>query len=234
MTPTELRAAGHDLDSTSYERLRQFADALLIENQHINLTAARDAETLWQRHICDSLALLTPIAAADARRVLDVGSGGGLPGGPVACVRPAAQVVLLEATRKKTLAIERILAGAGVTNAPAVCERAETLAHQAEHREQYDVVTARAVDTLATLLEYVAGFVRVGGQAWLFKTQDTWEREVAQAETAARACGLVLCGTQGYLLPGETEPRMLVGYTKHIALSEELPRAVGKPHKKPL
>ncbi|MCK4342155.1 MAG: 16S rRNA (guanine(527)-N(7))-methyltransferase RsmG [Phycisphaerae bacterium] len=234
MTQAELKAAGFDVSDAGQALLADFVHYLLEENENLNLTAADDQRTVWRVHICDSLALLPVVRVFDAARVLDLGSGGGLPGLPLACVCEQADVILLDATQKKVAALERIIARLELSNARAVWGRAETLAHRSAYREQFDLVTARAVASLPVLIEYAAGFTRTGGYCWFFKSAPRADAERAQAESAARACGLVCAETVPYRLPGDEDERVLVGYRKEGALGEHLPRPIGRAKKRPL
>jgi len=234
VTQVELMQAGYDVGAEAHARLAAYVTALLAENEHVNLTAIRDAAELWRGHVCDSLALVPLAAALKARRVLDLGSGGGLPGVPLACVQPDVQVTLLDSVRKKVAAVERAVAVVGLGNVGTLCGRAEELAHTPAQRERYDAVTARAVAELPALVEYAAGFVRVGGECWLFKSAAGAQTEVQAARRAAGQCGLVLVRTVPYRVPGDTADRALVVYRKERPLDRRLPRGVGQAKKKAL
>ena len=234
MTREELKAVGCNLSAEVHARLAAFVALLQEENKHLNLTAARDDAQLWRRHICDSLAALPLLREHGVRRLLDLGSGGGLPGIPLACACPDVQVTLLDATRKKVGALQRIVTQLGLRNTETVSGRAETHAHEPAYREQFDAVTVRAVAALQVLIEYAAGFVRPGGQAWFFKTADGLEDEQAAAEPGARTCRLEYAGVTRYRLPGETRERVLVLYRKVGALDPDLPRRAGRASKRPL
>jgi len=228
MTYTQLVQCGYPVSEVAYGRLVRFVDLLLTENRHINLTAARDPGTLWRRHICDSLALWVHVPGVDGRRVVDLGTGGGLPGIPLACVCESATVTLVDATRKKVAALERIVAGVGLTNVAAVWGRAESLAEDPRYREQFEVVVARAVATLSVLVEYAAGLMCPGGECWFFKTQRAVAEEVPQASSVAGACFLTPIGFVPYRLPNETDDRILIGYRKLGSLPDGAGRAAGR------
>jgi len=234
MTREELQQAGHAVSAVAYARLVQFVELLRAENRQLNLTGVQEAGELWRGHVCDSLVLWPRVVAAGATCVLDLGSGGGLPGLPLACVCETAQVTLLDATRKKVNALERIIAGLGLPNARAAWGRAELLAHEPAQREQFDFVTARAVAALPVLIEYAAGFVRPGGECWFFKTPGAVAEERSRADSAARACCLAEFSTLPYRLSGETDDRVLVGYRKEGRLADRLPRRTGAAKKRPL
>src|SRR6266567_6930016 len=169
-----LRQLGLDVnDPVGRERpfLQQFLryrQELLDWNTRVNLTAITDPEEVLIRHFLDSLSLLIDYDEPQTR-LLDIGAGAGFPGLPLKIVRPAWQVVLLEATGKKVTFLQHIIETLKPKDVLAVHGRAEELAHKPEYRASFDVVTARAVATLPTLLEYAAPFCRIGGQIILPK-----------------------------------------------------------------
>lgn len=234
MTHEELRAAGYDVEQGAHARLARFVALLLEENARINLTAAKSPAEIWRGHVCDSLALLTPLRELSARTLLDLGSGGGFPGLPIACVRVDIAVTLVEATRKKAAALQRMIRDVQLAGVRVLCGRAETLAHDPAQRERYDVVTARAVAHLRVLLEYAAGFVRPGGHCLFFKSAGAASEESGEAVDAAEACGLAAAGGYAYQVPGEAGMRPLLCYRKQSPLSPDLPRSPGRAKKRPL
>lgn len=233
MTHEQLIAAGVDVPRETYERLAAFLSLLLEANQHINLTGIRTPEEAWPLHIIDSLAPLPLIRDAGALRILDLGAGGGVPGIPLACAMPELHVTLLDATARKVDAVRGIVEQLGLTNVDAVAERAETLAHDPNHRERYDGLTARAVAPLRVLIEYAAGFVRTGGVCWFYKSCDI-EQEQADAAHAADECRLVALAPRRYDLPAPHGDRLILPYRKTAPLPSGLPRHAGLPAQRPL
>ena len=178
--------------------------------------------------------MLPLVASLGPRRLLDLGTGGGIPGIPLACVCESLEVTLLDATRKKLDAVGRIVSELGLPRVHTLWGRAETLAHDEAHRERFDAVTARAVAALPPLVEYAAGFVRVGGQCWFAKSSEAAACEVEAARPAAGQCGLEHVGTHRFTLPGGHGEREVVVYAKRRPLREDLPRSPGRPERKPL
>lgn len=229
------------LAADACDRLHAYAEALAETNQHLNLSAVRDRVGIWQRLILESLRLLPAIDAALNHRpeapspasLIDVGTGGGIPGMVIALARPALRVTLLDATAKKLAFLERIAADLGATNVICVHGRAEELGHDARFRESFDLVTARAVAALPVLLELCLPFLRPGGTALLPKGI-ALDAELADARVAAPLLGGRII--EASILPGigsEVETRLVV-LRKVERTPGCFPRRTGVPAKQPL
>jgi 16S rRNA (guanine527-N7)-methyltransferase len=162
------------------ERLGSYLARLLAMNEQMNLTAIKDASEAWVRHGLDALSLVPHLESLPAgARVLDVGSGGGVPGIPLAIARPDLRVVLMEATQKKVAFLGAVTAALGLDQVTTLHGRAEQLA-TTELRGSFDAVTARAVARLDALLPWTAPFARPGGLLLLIKGQQA-QQELAEA-----------------------------------------------------
>lgn len=223
-----LAAMGIELDAGDADRLRGYLEALRAANERFNLTAITDPAEMWVRHVQDSLTLVPFLASAEAKRVIDVGTGGGLPGLPLAIVMPEVRMTLLEATGKKAGFLQETIDALGVTNARVVNERAEVAGqdHHA-HRAHYDAVVARAVARLNTLAELTVPFAREGGAVLLIKGAQAAE-EVAEAKQA-----LYMLHAQVADLH-KTETGTVVVIEKVRATPRSYPRMPGEPKRKPL
>lgn len=199
MTHAELNAVGIRVSAEVWAQLAEFLARLLHENELLNLTAVRDADAAWRLHVVDSLALLPALQMRPQACVLDLGSGGGVPGIPLAIAAPTARITLLDATRKKVDAQQRIVAALGLANVRCVWGRAELVAHERVLRAAFDVVVTRAVAKLSRLLEWSAPFLKPGGECWCMKGPDV-DEELAAAANAARRAGLVLSRRYEYEL----------------------------------
>jgi 16S rRNA (guanine527-N7)-methyltransferase len=166
-------------------------------------------------------------------RLLDIGAGAGFPGLPLKIVRPQWQVLLLEATGKKVLFLQHIIETLHLKNVVAVQGRAEELARISEYRASFDSVTARAVASLPTLLEYAAPFCRVGGQIILPKKGELVE-ELAQGKRAAEQVGAVLKDDVAVTLPGLADGRRLLVWEQVRKCPAQFPRSGSVMAKKPL
>jgi len=214
------------------EQFLRYRQELLDWNTRINLTAITDPEEILLKHYLDSLSLLIAYDRPGTR-LLDIGSGAGFPGLVLKIVRPDWQVTLLEATGKKVAFLRHMIELLQLTGIKAVHGRAEDLAHQAEYRTSFDVVTARAVASLPTLLEYAAPFCCVGGQIILPKKGELLE-ELAQGERAARQVGGVLKNDIPVTLPGLEDGRRLLVWEQVRKCPAQFPRSGSAMAKRPL
>lgn len=230
-----VRLLGLDLDQTALDRLDHYRDAILAGSERFNLTAIRNAEGIERRLFLDALALVAALQQRDLLstgvRVLDIGSGAGLPGIPVEICRPGLRMTLLEATGKKCTFLRETIAALGLDNADVVEGRAEELAHDPALRESFDLVIARAVAALPVLVEYALPFLRVGGHLAAPKGTGA-DREVAEAEKALDELGGVV--RELVTLPVEDVASTLVLIEKVRPTPERYPRRTGIPSKRPL
>lgn len=219
------------------QRLRQLVQIFLVENAKVNLSAFRTEESCWIGNILDSLAALDDLSQLVTRnpqlRVLDLGTGGGFPLLPLALSLPAVHFTGLDATQKKIDAVRRIAEAMELKNVELISGRAETLGNDKRYREQFDVVTARAVAEINVLLEYCSPFTKVGGKIILWKSMDI-DQELKESEKAQKEFRCALKDRHIYELPGDFGKRQLLIFEKMGKLSNSYPRAVGVAKKKPL
>lgn len=224
------------LSDDHIRRFEQYADLLLDWNQRINLTAITERDAVFARHFLDSL-ILVPIiegqVGSGSIRLIDVGSGGGLPGLALAIVRPRWNITLLDSTRKKVRVLETFIDELALDNVTAVWGRAEEIGDQPAHREQYDVAVARAVAELRELAEYCLPFVRVGGVMIAPKGADI-DEEVAVAKHALDVLGARLQDVVPIQVPTLNEPQTVLIIQKTASMPEKYPRRPGRPGKRPL
>jgi 16S rRNA (guanine527-N7)-methyltransferase len=220
-------------------QLQQFAcyrELLLDWNQRVNLTAITDPQDVLTKHFLDSLACLFPVpqpAREKPLMLLDIGSGAGFPGLPLQIVFPNWQVTLLEATGKKVHFLEAIIASLGLSQARAIQGRAEELAHNPQHRARYDLVTARGLAALPTLLEYCLPFCCPGGLV-IGPKKGNISEEVEQGKRAATTLGGSFVEIRPFSLPGLEDQRVLVVFRATHNAPAQYPRRSGAPIKQPL
>ncbi len=183
----EAEKIGIYLDSIALDRLDIYAEMLVKTNKTLNLTAITDPNEILYKHFLDSLSLLTCIDIHQGAKIIDVGTGAGFPGMVLLIARPDLEVTLLDGTNKRLMFIKNVLDALSL-NANIVHMRAELAGKTIEYREQYDVVTSRAVANLNTLSEYCMPFVKLGGYFAPMKSAKTNE-EVTSAKGAIRLLG---------------------------------------------
>ena len=243
---------------------QQFYEQIVDVNQRINLTRITTPEDFWEKHLWDSLSGLVPWlserlseptpedltleedtedAEAEANtdpeapiRIIDIGTGGGIPGIPAAIaltpIFPTLELTLLDATRKKIQFLQELCPQLGL---PALCiaERAEAIGQQKAHREQYNLVLVRAVGAAATCAEYALPLMKVGAQAVLFRGQ--WSAEDTEAlMPVVDLLGGEITDLQSWQTPLTQGTRHCIFIYKEAPTPSDFPRAVGVPGKKPL
>lgn len=231
-----VQAAGWGL-SLSLDRLAGLEGyaRFLRYYEEANVIGTRELRGIVLDHVLDSLScfLFRPLGAA--RRLADVGSGGGLPGVPIKIVEPALRITLMESTAKKARFLRRAAEDLSLEDVRVVNARVEEVARRDEHRGVYDVVTARAVARLSVVAEYCVPLLRVGGYAISMKGALA-DEEIAEGERAAEKLGARVSD----LIPVprlpeiESKERCLVILEKMEKTPAKYPRNVGVPTKKPL
>ena len=217
------------------KKFRTYLDELNAARPRLRLTALTDPEAVQRRHFLEPLALLAALEEIDAlgKTAIDIGSGAGFPGLPIKIVRPALRLTLLEANAKRAAFLERLVQRLSLERVTVVNDRAEQVAHNPEHREAYDLVLARAVAPLPTLVELTLPFLRLGGVLAAPKGSGA-PREVREAAAALRACGGHVESIHPLQIPGaETSPTLVI-VRKASDTPQRFPRRTGIPAKRPL
>ncbi|MEM9373956.1 MAG: 16S rRNA (guanine(527)-N(7))-methyltransferase RsmG [Planctomycetota bacterium] len=216
------------------ERLGAYLALLLDANTRMNLTAIRDVEDAWDKHIYDGLTLVPVLAdvKGDAEQppsVIDVGSGGGIPGLVLACVMPGVRFTLLDATGKKCAFLQDTADHLGLSNVSVIHDRAERAgAHPGgPQRARHDAVVSRAVGRMAMLLELTVPLARVGGLIVMTKGQKA-DEELGEARRALHMLHAAHAGTV------DTETGRIVVIEKLRQTPRAYPRPDGEPKRAPL
>jgi 16S rRNA (guanine527-N7)-methyltransferase len=228
-------AHGLTLDRRQREQFEEYYRLLIAANQRMNLTTVTAYEDVQRRHFGEALAVAAALYRAGLLRpgqaagVIDLGAGAGFPGLPVKIAHPTLRLTLLESAAKKTAFLEEVVQRLALQGVAVVTGRAESVAHEAAHREAYDLALARAVASLPVLVELALPFLRLGGVLAAPKGSRAVQ-EVAAAAPALRACG-------GHILSAERLPGSLLTLVlvKKVAPTPSTyPRRPGIPAKRPI
>lgn len=232
---TQAAEWGVPLAPEQAEALQRFYALLIEGNQRANLTRITDEREAVVKHFLDSLSVLRAFSDADRAaplRFIDVGAGAGFPGIPLMILAGAWSGTQLEATRKKVDFMSEAIASLGLSGR-ALHGRAEELAQTPEHREQYDLVFARAVAELNVLCELCLPFLKVGGRFVAMKGSGA-DDEVSRAGKALHVLGGRIQEIVKFSLPEGFGDRALVVVEKTTPTPKAYPRRAGQPASKPL
>lgn len=198
-------------------------------NEYINLTRITDIHEALVLHILDSLTLL-PYIPSESVKVLDMGTGAGFPGIPLAACTEL-DITLLDSVGKKIKADNAIIRQLGLLNVHGEHDRLESFA--CSHRDEYDVVVARALASLPMLIEYATPFLSDDGVLLVSKGNPS-EDELNAGKKAAEICGLKLEQCNSFDLPNALGHRQILLFRKIGVSSIKLPRAIGEAKRNPL
>ena len=222
------------------EQLEQYYLLLTERNAQMNLTAIDAFPDFCRLHVVDSLALLRFLPEQISRetrgqKVADLGSGAGFPGMILKLFSPDWEVHLVETLGKRVLFLEEVRAAILPADKRIFIQkmRAEEAGRMPKLREQFSLVTARAVAELSVLLEYALPLLNVGGVFAAYKSRET-DEEIEGAEHALEILGGRLLRTEDYALPNTDTARRLVFVEKVKATEEKYPRRAGMAKKRPL
>lgn len=228
-----LEVMGAPAGDENVNKYHKYMDGILEWNEKVNLTNITDPEEFVIKHFIDSIICVDYPEFAEAGKIIDVGTGGGFPGIPLALAAPDKEFVLMDSLNKRLKIIDELCSQIGIGNVTTVHARAEELAKNKAHREQYDLCVSRAVANMAVLAEYCLPFIKVGGYLMAYKGPDA-EHEIEEARKAL------------YLLGGQVE-EVRQGNLKEFGIDHKVviikkvkntpskyPRKAGTPAKEPL
>ncbi len=226
---------GAPLTDRQITAFQTYRDELLAWNAtRANLTAITDPDEVESRLFLESLWCAAALPSTSGARLIDIGSGGGFPGLPLAIAFPEMDVTLVEATGKKVDFLRYIITRLELPNAHAIHGRAEDIAQDSTHRELYDAAAARALATLPALVELCVPFVKVGGVLIAPKGADV-EQEIDAASNVLPAVG---GEAENIILPEPDSPvsvdHRLVVIRKVTPTPDTYPRRNGVPTRRPL
>lgn len=218
-------------DAHTLNLFQQLYTEVLAGNRQLNLTRVTEPTDFWEKHLWDSLRGVVPFRDQTDLQIIDIGSGAGFPGLPIAIAHPTWQVTLLDSTRKKVAFLETLARSLNLPQVQTRCDRVETVGRL--WRDRFDLATVRAVAAAVACAEYALPLLKVGGTAILYRGQ--WTLEEAEAiETALPLLGGELESIEMFETPITYSIRHCLYLRKVAPTPNDFPRAIGLAVQKPL
>lgn len=216
------------------DAVERYVELLLDANTRLNLTRVTEPAAVARLHLLDALSALPFLDAVAPSRAVDIGSGGGIPGLVLALARPDIAWLLVDSVGKKSDAMRAFADALDLRSVTVVAERAELLGRDLQHRERYELVTARACAALPVLAEYALPLAAVGGALLAWKgALSASDYEVVRGAAAAAQLGGGLPTIHETGMPALREHRLLL-IPKERATPARYPRRPGDPARRPL
>lgn len=220
---------GVNLTEFHVKQFEEYQDIMLDWNEKINLTTITEEDDIITKHFIDSLYCLEYIKGND--KIIDVGTGAGFPGIPIKIVSRETNVTLLDSLNKRIVYLNEVIDKLKLEKIEAVHGRAEEFGIKPEYREQYDVVTARAVANLFVLSEYCLPFVKVGGKFICMKGS-TYKEELSESENHIAELGGKISSIREITLPDSDIKHTIIVIEKVQNTPEKFPRRkIERPQK---
>lgn len=219
------------LSDEQISKLNKYMEITLKENEHVNLTRNDTVDSFITKNILDSL-LIVKHFDLNKKEVLDIGSGAGLPGIPLAIYYPKTKFVLLEPTFKRASFLAMVSDMLELNNVKVVAKRAEDYVKENNY-EKFDFVVSRAVSKLNMLLELSIPFIKVGGELIAYKGLN-YQEEIDESKNALKVLNSTLSSVNEDILDFLNETRYCVGVKKNKITNRKYPRLYKDIKKRPL
>ncbi len=218
------------LEEKQIEQFYEYMNLLLEWNEKINLTSITEPKEVILKHFIDSFTIQKYIQ--EGQKVIDVGTGAGFPGIPLAIIKQNTEITLLDSLHKRILFLEEVISSLKLKKIKTVHARVEEFAKNKLERESYDIATSRAVAPLNVLLEYLLPLVKIGGYCICMKGSNI--EEIKEAENALTVLGGKIEKVENMLLPNSDIQRHIILVKKEKESPAKYPRKPGTPSKEPI
>ncbi|MCU0552567.1 MAG: 16S rRNA (guanine(527)-N(7))-methyltransferase RsmG [Leptolyngbya sp. Prado105] len=218
---------------TVRSRFQTFYELILQGNQQHNLTRITEPTDFWEKHLWDSLRGVFPKVTQSNLSAIDIGTGAGFPGIPMAIARPDWEITLLDSTRKKVKFLQDTTKALSLSNVRSIVDRVEQVGRAKGHREIYNLATIRAVASASVCAEYALPLLKMGGLAVLYRGQWT-DDEATALEQAVTQLGGKVEDCDRFETPLTHGIRHCLYLRKIEPTPIEFPRAIGIPTQAPL
>lgn len=222
-----------DLSDKQLEQFQIFYDYMIEMNQVMNLTSIIEEDEVILKHFYDSMSVVKHYDFNQGEYVIDVGTGAGFPGIPLAILLPGIQFTLMDSLNKRITFLKDVIEKCGLKNVECIHSRAEELAKDEKYREKYDICVSRAVANLSILLEYCIPFIKKGGKFISYKSISS-EEELSASKNAQNKLCCKLKNNISFELPDTDNKRNFLIFEKFDHTASKYPRNNGIPRKKPL
>lgn len=223
---------GINLNDTQLDKFQKYYEILIERNKVMNLTAITEVNDVVTKHFVDSISLINYFDLNN-KKIIDVGTGAGFPGIPLAIILENTEFTLMDSLNKRINFLNDVIELCELNNVTTIHSRAEDLGRNVEYREKFDICVSRAVANLSTLLEYCIPFVKVGGSFISYKSGDV-DDEIVTSKSAQDKLSCIIDKKISFTLNGTDMSRSFVKFDKKGILSKKYPRQAGKPKKEPL
>ncbi|KHF40062.1 16S rRNA (guanine(527)-N(7))-methyltransferase RsmG [Halalkalibacter okhensis] len=230
---TLLREKGIELSTKQQQQFERYYQLLVEWNEKMNLTAITEEDDVYLKHFYDSIAASFYYSFEDGKKVIDVGAGAGFPSIPLKIIYPGIHVSIVDSLKKRIGFLEHLASELGLEKVSFYHDRAETFGQNPQHREQYDIATARAVARLSVLSELCLPLVKENGDFIALKGAGASE-ELKDAQKAINVLGGKVKADHSFLLPIEESERHIIQMAKVKSTPKKYPRKPGTPNKLPL
>ena len=220
-----------EIDDNKIQKFYDYMNLLVEWNKKINLTAITEEKDIILKHFVDSLTVLKYIK--ENKSIVDVGTGAGFPGIPLAIMNDSLKITLVDSLNKRINFLNEVCSKIKLKNTKAIHSRAEEFGQDNNYRESYDIAISRAVSNLTVLAEYLLPLVKVGGKIICMKGPDI-EEELKQAKSAIDILGGKFERCDNFCLPKSDISRNNIIINKIKETPKKYPRKAGTPVKNPL
>ncbi|MCX8720746.1 MULTISPECIES: 16S rRNA (guanine(527)-N(7))-methyltransferase RsmG [unclassified Lactobacillus] len=231
----ELSKRNFKLNEKQINQFNQYFTSLIAANQKVNLTRITEEDDVYLKHFFDSLTPLFTFSEVfkPGDTVCDVGAGAGFPSIPLKILQPELKVTIVDSLGKRLTFLQDLIEKLQLQDVTLVHGRAEDVGQNKLYREQFDIVTARAVANMAVLSEYCLPLVKKSGYFVALKGPKA-EKELQDGQKAISLLGGNVIQTEELQLPTSSEERTLILVQKVKATPKKYPRQAGTPHRKPI
>ena len=227
----ESNNIGIKLNNEQILKFEKYKKLLVSWNEKINLTAITDDEGIVLKHFIDCLEIVKYID--EGKKIIDVGTGAGFPGIPLAIMNESLKVTLVDSLNKRLIFLQEVINELNLKNVELVHARAEEFGQNKKYREKFDISTSRAVANLSTLSEYLIPLVKENGKIICMKASEA-EEEIEQAKKAINVLGGTIKNVETFDLPQSDIGRTIITIEKAKKTPTKYPRKAGTPSKEPI